>query len=454
MTKLCRGNFAYLHSFKSLTFEPGSTLHTIEEDVFSGCDNLESIYIPASVKVIPSNCFADLHSLTSLIFEPGSKLTEIQDLAFSRCRSLKSISLPATLSVIDSMAFVGSCIEAVHVDEANPHYFVSGDFLVAFNGMTLIRYFGVNGNAVVVAEVESIADYCFGTCQSVTSVVFEKGSRLTHIGAFAFSCCGKLKSICIPAGVETLGDSCLANCWEMSELTFESGSVLSQIGARAFESCVSLPSICIPTGVEVLDNACLRECKSLRVLSFEPGSKLTRIDIWALSECASLNQITIPVRVEILGCWLFRDCKSLTELIFDPDTQVRELDLPPSEFGSLSIPDSVEVVTGRIGGFKKQNRILRFGPESRVNDIRFNIRPLVGYPGMKIKHEDTVFVCLSEQSLRRFRDKFESQFDGGTTESKQLVKPSRGVTFLSDLKGRLVLDPERFRLKIPMALKH
>jgi hypothetical protein len=51
---------------------------------------------------------------------------------------LKSIVLPPALSEITGAACVGSSIRNVAVDDENPNYSVSGAFVIAPEGRTLI----------------------------------------------------------------------------------------------------------------------------------------------------------------------------------------------------------------------------------------------------------------------------------------------------------------------------
>jgi hypothetical protein len=165
---------------------------------FSG---LESIHVPASVEILREKCFSGLDHLSSLTFEPGSKLREIENFAFANCRSLKSISLPASLAVIAVQSLTRCSIERIVIDEANPHYFVSGDFLVAFDGMRLIRCFGHSESVIVGGNIESLGSLCFSECKSLVTISFESDSRLSIFGESAFSHCSALESICIPAQV-------------------------------------------------------------------------------------------------------------------------------------------------------------------------------------------------------------------------------------------------------------
>jgi hypothetical protein len=285
------------------------------------------------------------------------------------------------------MAFYPSLIDEIHFDGENPNYFVSGPFLIAITKMTLIRYFGWSSNVILDALGEL---------------------GLTAIGPSAFDFCSMLESICIPAFIEIIGDYCFSACSSLSELTFESGSRLTHIGEAAFSSCSSLTSICIPAEVEQIPKFCFGNCTLLTEVSFALGSKLIEICEWVFVCCSSLRSIVFPSRLEIVRFCSLADCRSLSELRFELPSGMRELDLPPSDFGLLSIQDSVDVITGMIKRLTGQRRLLRFGRESHLREL--DLRKVKSWCDIEEIQEcpgNDVFVCHSEEVLRRFRFKFE-----------------------------------------------
>jgi hypothetical protein len=326
---------------------------------------------------------------------------------FYGCRQLKEITLPSSLCEIDCRAFIGSSIANIRIDESNPFYFMSGDFLIESEGMTLFHYFGATEHVITFGECPSLANYSVINYGSMRTVDFEEHSRLTGIGDYAFCDCSALKSICIPASIESIGSACFHSCVALSQLTFEVNSKLSQIDPEAFASCSSLMSICIPAQVKYIPCQCFFFCTSLADLYFEPDSKLIQIYGGAFSECSALRQIIIPRQLDIMPSCLFRDCTLLSQLAFEAPSELKQLDLPPSEFGVLCIPDSVEIITGLVRRSKEQRRGLRFGPESHIRGIHFG----ESLPGCDRRYRQaetyTVFAYLSEESLRRFRCKFE-----------------------------------------------
>jgi hypothetical protein len=290
--------------------------------MFSYFRFLKWICIPASVEVISDGCFADLRQLSSLTFEPGSKLREIRTSVFFECDSLRSISLPASLSVLTGSAFIGSSIQEIHVDRANDHCFVSGESLIGLQGMTLIFHFGPSERVIVGAELGSFGKY-------------------REIGPYSFVNCSVMRSIYIPASIEILGDSCFGRCSSLFQITFESGSKLTRIGQEPFQYCSSLTIICIPVQVEDILSCCFHRCGSLAEITFELNSSLLRIGSRAFSHCRSLSSIILPSQIEMIDSTAFYACAPLRQLIVGMDSQLRALDLPPADFGSLFVPDSV-----------------------------------------------------------------------------------------------------------------
>jgi hypothetical protein len=256
--------------------------------------------------------FSVTAEVSTEITESGSRLTKINSKAFCNCCRLKSISLPASVADIDCDAFVQSSIQTIIVDEANPHYFISGASLMGVEGMTLIWYFGLTDTTVVIHECESLGKLCFAN-SSLRTIGFEDGSRLVRIASLSFLNCSEFKLICIPAGVEILGQACFSGCSSLSHITFGSGSKLARIERSAFEKCSSLTSIRISAHVENISHCCFDHCKSLEELSFEADAKLTEIASMALSQCSSLHQFD-SYSSSTSGYWK----RSLSELHITP----------------------------------------------------------------------------------------------------------------------------------------
>jgi hypothetical protein len=72
---------------------------------------------------------------------------------------------------------------------------------------------------VIPSSVEMLCENCFLRCGSLTSVIFEPGSRLSRIEKATFSETGLIE-IVIPSSVEILCECCFLRCGSLTSLVF------------------------------------------------------------------------------------------------------------------------------------------------------------------------------------------------------------------------------------------
>jgi hypothetical protein len=132
-------------------------------------------------------------------------------------------------------------------------------------------------------------------------------SGIRDIGKCAFGFCSMLKSGEIPSLVDVICHGCFAHCDILSTLTFERDSKLSRINGDASYGCSSLHSVAIPSSVEILCSDCFAECTFLPILTFETGSRLSRIEESAFGGCWTLRSIDSPSSTEVLCPGYFAD---------------------------------------------------------------------------------------------------------------------------------------------------
>ncbi len=82
-----------------------SSVTSIGEYAFAGCNGLTSVIIPASVTSIGNYAFAPCTGLTSVIIP--SSVTFINDGTFALCTGLTSVTIPSSVTYIGESAFYG-----------------------------------------------------------------------------------------------------------------------------------------------------------------------------------------------------------------------------------------------------------------------------------------------------------------------------------------------------------
>jgi hypothetical protein len=399
------GHFPRPESVKALVFEAGLELREIPAHFFGGFESLRSVCIPAYVEFIRTHAFVSefwswFRAFQTLTFEAGSKLQCIETLAFSGCFSLKSICLPASIKEIGGGAFSESGICEISIEAGNPHFVVSGHFLMDFEQTRVIQYFGCESGLTIPSEIEIFCTHSFSTLTSIATIKFCPGSKNRSIEAMAFGRCGSLRSLCIPASVECIGRECFTLCLSLSVVEFEPGSILREIEDRAFWHCNSLNSIAIPSSVQSLGLRCFMDCYTLQSVRFLPDSKLLRVGESAFALCRRLSSLSIPPLVEFIGKHCFAGCSSLSILPFEPPSRIRALlDLPPRWFGFHPIPDSVEQLAFQPACPAGEHYLLTFTYESNLVSLDpSEQRPLTLYRS---------FVHLSSRSLSAIRANLE-----------------------------------------------
>ena len=142
--------------------ERGAVINKKEKKLLYVPPSHSSYTIPSSVTSIGDGAFDGCEALTSVTI-PDS-ITSIGDRAFCGCEALTSVTIPDSVTSIGVDAFE-NCLSLTSV--------------AIGNGVT------------------SIGDYAFAWCKKLTSVAI--GNGVTSIGESAFSGCSKLTSVTIPA---------------------------------------------------------------------------------------------------------------------------------------------------------------------------------------------------------------------------------------------------------------
>lgn len=225
-----------------------NTVEEIGVNAFNGCDTLEIIEIPESVKTINiqgiNNCSAqfkvdisnmNFSSLDGVLYNkdqtillrcPALKegilqvpksVVSIGDLAFVDCLRLLKVEIPMKTSAIPLSSFY-NCSAAFSVDIDNNNYSSSDSVLYDKNQLILIKV------PVSTTELNSIP------------------KTVEYLAANSFYN-SKIKSISIPEGVKSIGNYAFESCSDLSKV--ELPSTIKEIGNYAFAYLEKLDSIII-----------------------------------------------------------------------------------------------------------------------------------------------------------------------------------------------------------------
>ncbi|MBE6813308.1 MAG: hypothetical protein E7523_10575 [Ruminococcaceae bacterium] len=232
----------YEHTDRITSVVIADGITTIGNYLFEYCGNLASVTIPDSVKRIGEYAFDECVALRMNSIPAG--VEEIGYGAFFGCDSLTNITIHAGVKKIEDSAFA-MCqqLHTIHVDSKNENY-QSADGILYDKGINTILFYPLSrsGSSFSIPDsVEIIGDWAFGGAFELQTV--DIPDSVTEIGFGAFQNAGKLKNIVIPASVTTIEAYSIAGCRNLTTVTFEKGSRISLIEEGAFSTVPSLRTV-------------------------------------------------------------------------------------------------------------------------------------------------------------------------------------------------------------------
>lgn len=174
------GLMQYMKQLTKITFEEGV------EEISSGsmvdsCSALTTIVLPSTLKYISGNAtFSDAAALTDINLPEGVTFSNSNGVShFSGCTSLESIELPTSMSVIPSNMFKGCTALTTVTAKGTITKIENNAFENCKNLVTIPD----------LSNVTSIEDYAFRYCEKLTEVDL---SSVTELGMYAFGNCTSL----------------------------------------------------------------------------------------------------------------------------------------------------------------------------------------------------------------------------------------------------------------------
>ena len=251
------------------------------------------------------------------------------------CTSLSSLTLPSSLQSIGGGAFTG-CTSLRSVI-CNKFYKVIGQMLLSADGTQVIAYWGENSEVTIPEGVQSIGDYAFCDCSSLTSLTsLTLPSSLQSIGGGAFLHCSSLTSLTLPSSLQSIGNYAFYDCTSLTSLTLPSS--LQSIGGGAFTGCTSLRSVICNKFYKVIGQMLLSADGTQVIAYWGENSEVTipegvqSIGDYAFYDCNSLTSLTLPSSLQSIGDSAFEYCNSLTTLYIPTGTEAHFKSILDAEY--------------------------------------------------------------------------------------------------------------------------
>jgi len=296
---------------------------------FSGCSNLQSVTLPATITAIYTDAFYNCTKLGSINLPEGLQTIGVD--AFRYC-NLTSITIPSTVTSIGKRAFQGNATTSVTWLPANCTIQTSSDAPFYSQNSTITSFtFGPN--------VQTVPSYICYSMSELDTIVLPPS--VNSLGTYAFAYCSKLKSINLPQTQKTIPQSFLTGCSSLESI--ELPATVTTISSDAFYYCSKLSSINLPEGLTTIGSDALRYCKlsnitipstvtsiSYRAFQNNPLTSVT----WLPANCTIQTSSDAP---------FYSQNSTITSFTFGPNVQTvpAYICYSMSELDTIVLPPSV-----------------------------------------------------------------------------------------------------------------
>lgn len=233
------------------TVEIPDTVTQIGKGCFQN-SSITSIVFPARFEKIESYTFNSCKKLKTLKFQDGSKLTSINEHCFEGCYSLQDFNMPETVTHIGTCCFKGcqllTGIKFDKVKEIMPS---------AFEDCKALKFANLQ-------SLKFVQSKAFHNCYNINEVILGPGVQYIYKQAFSF--CVNLKQIALPKGLVSLGPSCFANCTSLESMDIP--ATVKEFQSQIFSGCTKLVKVTIRGPVQEMLESAFEDCSSLVEVDF------------------------------------------------------------------------------------------------------------------------------------------------------------------------------------------
>lgn len=373
----------------------------IRDGAFEDCDNLTSIILPDSLRMISCSTFRGCYDKIKEIYLPDNLLlstsamdclsnlqrylvsdknkyhSAIDGVLFNKEKNMilrfpkgrgGAYSIPNGVSCIGGHAFK-DCIKLTSIDIPGSVKSIGGYAFYECKGLSNINisdgvekielraFDGVENceKIHIPKSVNCIESYAFDHIEKLKEfIVSEDNMHYSSENGVLFNknktelirCPqGKTGTYTIPNSVEYLTKSAFSSC-SLDSINLPSNLEFREIGRGVFMFCEKLSSISIPEGVIAIDNMAFLGCEKL--VSVNLPNSLERIGEESFSGCNSLEQIYIPANVMYIDPIAFWHSDNIKEFVVSEENKAYSstddgLLLDKSKTKLLKIPSAKRV---------------------------------------------------------------------------------------------------------------
>ena len=320
----------------TVTFSFVNEVTEIGARAFKECSQLTDITYPKNITKISDWAFYGTGLINIII---PNTVTYIGISTFCDCASSEYINIPNSIQFMGERAFGHATQGEIYIDCDIPS--VASDWTESAFAWSHISKITIGRN------VKFIGDYAFVECNQVTTIVYEDGNKLEHIGKGGFGGCPLVEEMPIPESVEFIGEYAFSLCSNLKTFkmvgsgngkyivrgngalyddtnlalvryppkneaeTYEIEMFRDSIAPAAFRDCNNLKTIQLPT--RYLNNkmrfgaASFCDCKNLKTVE---NFSLTGITVLngLFRGCEKLTSIELPTTIEEIRYAAFKEC--------------------------------------------------------------------------------------------------------------------------------------------------
>ena len=282
------------------------SVNSVNQNAFAHCENITSISLPNSLKIIWYG-------------------------AFQYCTSLTSLTIPASVTNIygdgtnslNSPIYRCDNLTTLVVESGNTKYDSRDNCNAIVETATNKLIHGCKGTTIP-ASVTTIGKNAFRSC-TITDIVVSEG--VTTIEQSAFNFCTSLKTVALPATLTTIGDNAFNGCSALESIvvaeantTFDSrdncNAIIKTSGDELVLGC---KTTIIPASVAAIGRNAFKYCP---ITDIEITEGVAAINDLAFNECGQLKTVTLPSTLTKIGYGAFQNCHSLTDIYAYPHANV------------------------------------------------------------------------------------------------------------------------------------